>query len=222
MSSDLVGLLVKGTIETLYMVSISTVIALSIGLILGIILVVTGKGGIYPLPIFSKILGTLINVVRSFPGMILIIILLPVARAIVGTSLGTNAAIVSISIGTAPFIARVVESSLKEIGYGKIEAAESMGASPVQIVTKVLIPETLPSIIRGVTLSIITIISFTALAGAIGAGGVGSLAIRYGYERFRTDVLIGTVIILIVLVQFVQLSGDFIARQINKKRFNFE
>ena len=204
------------------MVAISTIIALFIGLILGIILVVTGKGGIYPLPLFNKILGTLINVVRSFPGMILIIILLPVARAIVGTSLGTNAAIVSISIGTAPFIARVVESSLKEIGYGKIEAAESMGASPVQIVTKVLIPETLPSIIRGVTLSIITIISFTAIAGAIGAGGVGNLAIRYGYQRFRTDVLIGTVLILIVLVQFVQLSGDFIARQINKKRFNFE
>lgn len=222
MSDDLVGLLVKGTAETLYMVAISTVIALSIGLVLGIILVVTGKGGIYPLPLFSKILGTLINVVRSFPGMILIIILLPVARAIVGTSLGTNAAIVSISIGTAPFIARVVESSLKEIGYGKIEAAESMGASPVQIVTKVLIPETLPSIIRGVTLSIITIISFTAIAGAIGAGGVGSLAIRFGYQRFRTDVLIGTVIILIVLVQFIQLSGDFIARKINKKRFNFE
>jgi D-methionine transport system permease protein len=222
LSSDLIGLLVTGTKETIYMVAISTIIALFIGLILGIILVVTGKGGIYPLPIFNKILGTLINVVRSFPGMILIIILLPVARAIVGTSLGTNAAIVSISIGTAPFIARVVESSLKEIGYGKIEAAESMGASPIQIVTKVLIPETLPSIIRGVTLSIITIISFTAIAGAIGAGGVGNLAIRYGYQRFRTDVLIGTVLILIVLVQFVQLSGDFIARQINKKRFNFE
>lgn len=222
MSNDLVGLLVTGTKETLYMVAISTIIALFIGLVLGIILVVTGKGGIYPLPILNKILGTLINIVRSFPGMILIIILLPVARAIVGTSLGTNAAIVSISIGTAPFIARVVESSLKEIGYGKIEAAESMGASPVQIVTKVLIPETLPSIIRGVTLSIITIISFTAIAGAIGAGGVGNLAIRYGYQRFRTDVLIGTVIILIVLVQFVQLSGEFIARQINKKRFNFE
>lgn len=222
MSDDLVGLLATGTKETLYMVVISTVIALSIGLVLGIILVVTGKGGIHPLPIFNKILGTLVNVVRSFPGMILIIILLPVARFIVGTSLGTNAAIVSISIGTAPFIARVVESSLKEIGFGKIEAAESMGASPIQIITKVLLPETLPSIVRGVTLSIITIISFTAIAGAIGAGGVGSLALRYGYQRFRTDVLIGTVIILIALVQFVQLSGDFIARQINKKRFNFE
>jgi len=222
MSEDLVGLLATGTKETIYMVVISTVIALSIGLVLGIILVVTGKGGLYPLPIFSKILGTIVNVIRSFPGMILIIILLPVARFIVGTSLGTNAAIVSISIGTAPFIARVVESSLKEIGYGKIEAAESMGASPIQIVLKVLLPETLPSIVRGVTLSIITIISFTAIAGAIGAGGVGSLALRYGYQRFRTDVLIGTVIILIVLVQLVQLSGDFIARQINKKRFNFE
>ena len=139
-----------------------------------------------------------------------------------GTSLGTNAAIVSLSIGSAPFIARIIENSLKEIEFGKIEAAESMGATPFQIIRKVLIPEALPSIVRGVTIAVIGIVGFTAIAGAIGAGGLGSLAIRFGYQRFKTDVLICTVVSLILIVQIIQAVGDYIARKINRKRFNFE
>lgn len=147
---------------------------------------------------------------------------MPLSKFIVGTTLGANAAIVSISIGSAPFIARIIENSLKEVGFGKIEAAESMGATPIDIIKKVLLPEALPSIVRGITIAIIGIIGFTAIAGAIGAGGLGSLAIRFGYQRFRTDVLIGTVVILVIIVQAIQLIGDLIAKSINKKRFKFE
>lgn len=222
MNSELVQILLKGTGETLYMVSISTIIALILGFPLGIILVVTDKGGIIPLLKVNKVIGTIINIIRSLPEMILIIVLLPLARVVVGTSLGSNAAIVSLSIGSAPFIARIIENSLKEVQYGKVEAAEALGASPFEIILKVLIPEALPSLVRGITIAIITITGFTAIAGAIGGGGLGSLAIRYGYQRFRTDVLIATVFILIILVQTVQLGGDLIAKLINRKRFKFD
>jgi D-methionine transport system permease protein len=156
------------------------------------------------------------------PEIILVIILLPLSKLIVGTTLGANAAIVSISIGSAPFIARIIENSLKEVEFGKIEAAEAMGSTPFEIIKKVLLPEALPSIIRGVTIAVIGIIGFTAIAGAIGAGGLGSLAIRFGYQRFRTDVLIGTVAILVIIVQLIQVIGEFIAKLINRKRFKFE
>ena len=222
MSSDLVKLLLTGTQETLYMVVLSSIIAFLLGVPIGVLLVVSDKGGIFPLIKVNKIVGFIINVIRSMPEMILIIILLPLAKIIVGTTLGANAAIISISIGSAPFIARIIENSLKEVEFGKIEAAESMGATPFEIIKKVLLPEALPSIVRGITIAIIGIIGFTAIAGAIGAGGLGSLAIRFGYQRFRTDVLIGTVIILVVIVQSIQLIGDFIAKLINKKRFKFE
>ncbi len=222
MSNEIVKLILTGTKETLYMVSIASIIALIIGIPIGILLVVTDKGGIFPLIKVNKTIGLLINIIRSIPEIILIIILLPLARIIVGTSLGTNAAIVSLSIGSAPFIARIIENSLKEIEFGKIEAAESMGATPFQIIRKVLIPEALPSIVRGVTIAVIGIVGFTAIAGAIGAGGLGSLAIRFGYQRFKTDVLICTVVSLILIVQIIQAVGDYIARKINRKRFNFE
>lgn len=222
MSGDLIKMLLNGTKETLYMVSISSIIALIIGVPIGVLLVVTDKGGIYPLIKVNKIIGIVINIIRSMPEMILIIILLPLAKLIVGTTLGANAAIISISIGSAPLIARIIENSLKEIEFGKIEAAEAMGATSFEIIKKVLIPEALPSIIRGITIAIIGIIGFTAIAGAIGAGGLGSLAIRFGYQRFRTDVLIGTVLILLVIVQSIQIIGDLIARLINKKRYKFE
>lgn len=220
MSGDLLKMLLNGTKETLYMVSISSIIALILGIPIGISLVVTDKGGIYPLIKVNKVIGIFINIIRSMPEMILIIILLPLAKLIVGTTLGANAAI--ISIGLAPLIARIIENSLKEIEFGKIEAAEAMGATSFEIITKVLIPEALPSIIRGITIAIIGIVGFTAIAGAIGAGGLGSLAIRFGYQRFRTDILIGTVLILLVVVQLLQFIGDFIARLINKKRYKFE
>lgn len=222
MSNEVVKLILTGTKETLYMVLIASIIALIIGIPIGILLVVTDKGGIFPLIKVNKTIGLLINIIRSIPEIILIIILLPLARIIVGTSLGTNAAIVSLSIGSAPFIARIIENSLKEIEFGKIEAAESMGATPFQIIRKVLIPEALPSIVRGVTIAVIGIVGFTAIAGAIGAGGLGSLAIRFGYQRFKTDVLICTVVSLILIVQIIQAVGDYIARKINRKRFNFE
>lgn len=222
MSDDLLKMLLNGTKETLYMVSISSIIALILGIPIGISLVVTDKGGIYPLIKVNKVIGIFINIIRSMPEMILIIILLPLAKLIVGTTLGANAAIISISIGSAPLIARIIENSLKEIEFGKIEAAEAMGATSFEIITKVLIPEALPSIIRGITIAIIGIVRFTAIAGAIGAGGLGSLAIRFGYQRFRTDILIGTVLILLVVVQLLQFIGDFIARLINKKRYKFE
>ncbi|MVX64461.1 methionine ABC transporter permease [Clostridium chromiireducens] len=222
MSNDLIGLLLTGTKETLYMVFISSIIAFLLGVPIGVLLVVSDKGGIFPLLKVNKIVGFIINVIRSMPEMILVIILLPLAKLIVGTTLGANAAIISISIGSAPFLARIIENSLKEVEFGKIEAAESMGAAPLEIIKKVLLPEALPSIVRGITIAIIGIIGFTAIAGAIGAGGLGSLAIRFGYQRFRTDVLIGTVVILVVIVQSIQLIGDFIARSINRKRFKFE
>lgn len=222
MSNDLLNMLGTGTLETLYMVLISSVIAFLLGLPIGVLLVVTDKGGIYPLIKLNKVIGIMINIIRSLPEVILIIVLLPLARIIVGTTLGTNAAIVSISIGCTPLIARITENSLKEIEYGKIEAAEAMGATTFQIIRKVLIPEVLPSIVRGITIAIIGVVGFTALAGTIGAGGLGSLAIRYGYQRFRTDILLGTVLILLFIVQLIQFLGDFIARLINKRRYKFE
>lgn len=222
MSSDLVKLLLNGTQETLYMVFFSSIIALLLGVPIGVLLVITDKGGVFPLLKVNKIAGFLVNVIRSMPEMILVIILLPLAKLIVGTTLGANAAIVSISIGSAPFLARIIENSLKEVEFGKIEAAESMGATPFEIIKKVLLPEALPSIIRGITIAVIGIMGFTAIAGAIGAGGLGSLAIRFGYQRFRTDVLVGTVVILVIIVQLIQLIGELIAKRINRKRFKFE
>ena len=222
MSGDVASLLVPGIYQTLYMVAMSGLIGLLLGLPLCIILVITDKGNVLELPALNKTLGTIINVIRSFPSIILIVVLLPLSRLIVGTTLGTTAAIVPLSIGSAPFIARIIENSLKEVENGKIEAALAMGASPAQIIRKVLLPEALPSLVRGITIAIITIIDFTAVAGSIGAGGLGSLAIQYGYLRFRNDILFSTVLILIILVQSVQLTGEFIARYINRKRYKFD
>lgn len=222
MNDDLFSLLLAGLNDTLYMVVLSTIIALIFGLPLGIILVTTEKGHILEAPRFNNILGTIINALRSFPSIILIVILLPLSRLIVGTTLGPTAAVVPLSIGSAPFVARIIENSLKQVERGKIEAAISMGATPFKIISTVLIPEALPALIRGVTISIITIVGFTAMAGAIGAGGLGSLAIRYGYERFRNDIMVATVLSLIILVQLIQWGGDFIATSINKKRHKFD
>ncbi len=222
MNDDLLELLLTGLGETAYMVILSTLAALAIGLPLGIILVVTEKGHVLEAPRVNKGLGTIINIVRSFPFIILIVVLLPLARFIVGTTLGATAAVVPLSIGSAPFLARIIENCLKEVSFGKIEAAMAIGANPLTIITKVLIPEALPSLVRGVTLAIIAITGFTAVAGAIGAGGLGSLAIRFGYMRYRDDIMIATVVILIILVQGVQWGGDSIAKYINRKRYKFD
>lgn len=215
-------IIVRGLGETIYMVILTTIFTLIFGTILGVILVVTEKGNILEAPKLNKILGIIINVTRSFPTLILIVILLPLSRLIIGTTLGTNAAIVPLVIGSSPFFGRVVESSLKEVERGKTEAAIAMGTHPIHIITKVLIPEALPSLVRGITLNVIAIIGSTAIAGAIGAGGLGSIAIRYGYQRFQTNILVITAILLIVLVQGIQLIGDLIAKRINKKRFKFD
>ncbi|BBB91899.1 MAG TPA: methionine ABC transporter permease [Methylomusa anaerophila] len=222
MNDDLLDLLLTGLGETVYMVVFSTAVALVLGLPLGIILVVTEKGYVLEALKFNKILGTLINVVRSFPDIILIVVLLPLARFIVGTTLGSTAALVPLSIGAAPFIARIIENCLKEVSFGKIEAAMAIGANPLTIITKVLIPEALPSLIRGITIAVIAITGMTAVAGAIGAGGLGSLAIRFGYMRFRDDVMLATVVTLIILVQGVQWGGDYLAKYINRKRYKFD
>ncbi len=222
MSGDLLEILLEGLGQTAYMVVLSTIISLLIGLPLGITLVVTEKGHVLEAPVVNKVLSTIINALRSFPSIILIIVLLPLSRLVVGTTLGSTAAVVPLSVGSAPFVARIIESGLKEVERGKIEAAQAMGARPLKVISAVLIPEALPSIIRGITISIITIIGFTAIAGAIGAGGLGSIAIRYGYLRFRNDILLATVLLLIALVQGIQWSGDYLAKSINRKRHKFE
>lgn len=222
MNDDLIPVLLKALGETIEMVAIAGSIALLIGLPLGIILVITKKGHVLEQPSLNKAIATIINAVRSIPSIILIVVLLPLARLITGTTLGLKAAIVPLSIGAAPFLARIIENCIAEVEWGKIEAAQSMGAKPSEIIFKVLIPEALPSLVRGITISIIAVIEFTAIAGAIGAGGLGSLAIRFGYLRFRNDIMIATVIILILLVQVIQFLGDFISRYINKKRYKFD
>lgn len=194
--------------KTLYMVGFTTVLATLIGFLLAIILVVTDKDGLRPNKIIYSILDFVINIFRSFPFIILIVAIIPFTRFIVGKSIGETAALVPLTIGASPFIARVIEGALKEVDKGLIEAAKSFGASDLQIIFKVMVKEALPSIASGVTLSIISIIGYTAMAGAVGAGGLGAVALTYGYQRFDTKVMIYTVITLIVLVQFIQSIGN--------------
>ncbi|GMK43922.1 methionine ABC transporter permease [Paenibacillus glycanilyticus] len=222
MKNDLFELLWKALRETLYMVAWSSFFALLLGMALGILLVVTDKGHVLQSVHVNKVISFLINGIRSIPFIILIVLLLPLARLIVGTSLGPTAAIVALSIGAAPFLGRIVENSLKEVGAGKIEAAIAVGASPVTIIFRVLIPEALPALVRGVTIAIIGITELTAVAGAIGAGGLGSLAIRFGYQRFREDIMFATVLVIILLIQAIQLTGDGIAKSIHNRRYKLE
>lgn len=213
--SSLLQLVSPAVGETLYMVIVSTLLAYLLGLPLGVILVVTSPGHILPNPWVERILGTLINILRSAPFIILLVAFIPFTRVLVGTSIGTTAAIVPLVISAAPFVARVVESSLKEVPYGVIEAALSMGASPLQIIQKVLLPEAKASLILGITITTISVIGYTAMAGAVGGGGLGDLAIQYGYNRFRTDIMIVTVVILVVIVQGLQSLGTALARKLS-------
>lgn len=215
---DLFKLLFPSLLETLYMVSVSTIVSLILGLPIGVILVITEKGGIWEKPWINSVLGTIVNVTRSFPFLILMIILFPLARLIVGKSIGPTAAIVPLSIAAAPFVARVIESSLREVDKGIIEAVSSMGATNFEIIFKVLIPEAMPSLVSNITLTIINLIGYSAMAGIIGGGGLGDLAIRYGYYRFDPTVMAASVIIIIILVQIIQLIGNNIALAINKNR----
>ena len=217
MLSDAIPLLMKALGETVYMVIVSMIIATAIGVPLGVILNVTAKGQILESPILNKIIGSIVNAIRSIPFIILMVAIIPFTRFIVGSAIGTTAAMVPLVIASIPFIGRQVETSLKEVPYGLVEAALAMGATPFQIITKVLLPESMPSIVAQLTTVIIALVGESAMAGAIGGGGLGDLAIRYGYQRFRPDIMIATVIILIVLVQLVQFAGNHLAQSLNKK-----
>ncbi|MCD7974590.1 MAG: ABC transporter permease [Phascolarctobacterium sp.] len=218
MSADMIDLLIKSFFETCYMVFASTILATLIGIPLGVILTVTRKDHILPNTGINSILGAIINATRSTPFIILMVAIIPLTRFIVGSSIGTTAAIVPLTISAAPFIARIIESSLLEIDHGVIEAAQSMGARPLQIITKVLLPESLHSIVLGITLAIISLIGYSAMAGALGGGGLGDLAIRYGYQRFQMDVMITTVIVLIIMVQCMQSLGNMLSKKLNKNK----
>ncbi|MDI9412237.1 MAG: methionine ABC transporter permease [Bacillota bacterium] len=205
------------TLETLFMVSSATVLATIIGLPLGILLATTEENHILEQIMLNKALGAIVNLGRSVPFIILMVAIIPFTRKIVGTSIGTTAAIVPLTVAAIPFVARLVEGALKEVDPGVIEAAESMGASPPEIIYKVLIPEALPALVLAVTLTAVNLIGYSAMAGAIGGGGLGDLAIRFGYQRFRGDVMIQTVVILIILVQGIQMVGDKIAHKLYHK-----
>lgn len=218
MSAEMLVLLNDAFWETMYMVFLSTLLATVIGLPLGVILTVTRKNHILPNAAVNSVLGAVVNAARSTPFIILMVAIIPLTRLIVGSSIGTTAAIVPLTISAAPFIARVIESSLLEIDAGVIEAAQAMGASPMQIISKVLLPEAMHSIVLGITLAIISLIGYSAMAGALGGGGLGDLAIRYGYQRFRLDIMIITVVILIVMVQAMQSFGDYVSKKLNKNK----
>lgn len=217
MSPVITNLLFKSLAETLYMLSVSAIIAAIIGIPLGILLVVTEKNGILVCPVLNKPLAFAINMVRSIPFIILMVAIIPFTRMVAGTSIGTTAAIVPLTIAAIPYTARMVETSIREIPFGLIEAAESMGASPYQIIKKVLIPEALPSIIENMTVVIVSLIGSSAMAGTIGGGGLGDLAIRYGYQRFQADVMIETIIVLIIIVQLIQFIGSTWSRKTDKR-----
>ncbi|MBP2629720.1 MAG: ABC-type transporter, integral rane subunit [Firmicutes bacterium] len=217
MSQDMIMLLVKALGETTYMVVISSLISALVGIPLGVILVTTDRGHILENLALNRILGAVVNAARSTPFIILMVAIIPITRMIVGTSIGTNAAMVPLTIAAIPFVGRLVETSLKEVEYGVIEAAKAMGATPMQIICHVLLPEAMPSLISGLTITVISLIGYSAMAGAIGGGGLGDLAIRYGYQRFRGDVMLATVVILIVQVQLVQSIGDYVANKLNKR-----
>ncbi len=214
-------LIFQSTLQTLQMVFFSTIFSILLGLPLGILLCVTRTeehGGIMPRPVLNSVLDKIVNVLRSFPFIILMIILFPLSRLLVGTTIGTTATIVPLSIAAAPFAARVIETSLKEVDTGVVQAARSMGSTNGQIIFKVMIPEAMPSLVSGVTLTIINLVGYSAMAGAIGGGGLGDLAIRYGYQRTRTDVMIVAVVIILVLVELIQFIGNKISAQILSKR----
>ncbi|MDR7868872.1 MAG: methionine ABC transporter permease [Sporomusaceae bacterium] len=217
MSPDIIALLAESLLETIYMVGVSALIAAIAGIPLGIVLVTTSKGHIMENAKLNAVLGSVVNATRSTPFIILMVAIIPVTRVIVGTSIGTNAAIVPLSIAAIPFLGRIVEAAIREVDHGVIEAAQAMGASPLQIIRKVLIPEALPALVLGVTITLVSLIGYSAMAGAIGGGGLGDLAIRYGYQRFRPDVMLATVVILIATVQIVQSCGDRLARRLNKR-----
>lgn len=217
MLEDMIPLLTKALGETVYMVAVSMIIATIIGVPVGVLLHVTTKGQILESPILNKVLSSIINAVRSIPFIILLVAIIPFTRLVVGSSIGTTAAMVPLVIASIPFIGRQVETSLREVPEGIVEAAQSMGATPMQIISRVLLPEAMPNIVAQLTTVVIALVGESAMAGAVGGGGLGDLAIRYGYQRFRPEIMLATVVILIIMVQLVQFAGNKLAAKLNKK-----
>lgn len=216
--NSLLPLLLQSTGQTLLMTFFSTFFALLVGFPLGVLLNITGKFGIAPKPVFNQILSRIVDVLRSFPFVILMIALIPFTRFILGSAIGTAATIIPLSIAAMPFIARLTESSLSEVDQGMVQAARAMGSTNWQIIYKVLIPEAFPSLVSGITLTIITLIGYTAMAGTLGGGGLGDLAYRYGYQRFMTSVMVGAVIVIILIVALIQFAGSKISNHMMSKR----
>ena len=217
MSADMIPLLTKALGETVYMVVVSMIIATIIGVPLGVLLHTTSKGQILESLAVNRIVGAIVNAVRSIPFIIMLVAIIPFTRLLVGSAIGTTAAMVPLVIAAIPFIGRQVETSLKEVPFGLVEAAQSMGATPAQIIWKVLLPESMSSIVAQLTTVIISLVGESAMAGAVGGGGLGDLAIRYGYQRFRPEIMLATVVILIVLVQLVQFVGNTLAKRLDKR-----
>lgn len=217
MSPELYALLADALGETAYMVAAAATLGTLIGGPLGIVLATSGRGEIYAAPLANRVLGAIVNATRSTPFIILVVAIIPFTRLVAGTSIGTSAAIVPLTVAAAPFIARIVEGAIREVDAGLIEAAKAMGASRLQIVTKVLVPEALPGIVLGLTLAVVNLIGYSAMVGAVGGGGLGDLGIRFGYQRFMPEVMAVVVALLIVLVQSVQSLGERIARRVNRR-----
>lgn len=211
------ALMAQGTWDTVVMTVLSTAFAYVIGIPLGVLLILTAPGGLHPHRVFNSVLGWLVNIGRSIPFIILVVFMIPMTRAIVGTSLGVAAAIVPLTVAAAPFVARMVEQSLAEIDGGLVEAAQSFGASTWQIIRKVFLVESLPSLIRGLSITFITLFGFVAMAGTVGAGGIGDIAIRYGYQRYQDDVMVVAIVLCIVVVQLAQSLANVIARKIDHR-----
>ena len=217
-TKEVVDMILKGIQETLYMTLLSTLMGYVIGLPMGVLLAVSDKEGLKPNRVLYRILDVIANIVRSIPFLILLILLIPFTRMIVGKSYGSTATVEPLVIAAGPFIARMVESSLKEVDEGVIEAARSMGASNLRIIVKVLLVEARTSLINGATIAVGTILGYSAMAGTIGGGGLGDIAIRYGYHRYQADIMVVTVVLLVILVQIFQMVGTTLANRLDKRR----
>ena len=217
MSPELLGLIADATGETLYMVAVAALLGTALGLPLGVFLATSGRGELFEAVALNRALGVLVNATRSTPFIILVVAIIPFTRLIAGTSIGTNAAMVPLTVAAIPFIARIIETAIREVDHGLIEASRAMGATPLQIVAKVLLPEARPAIVLGLTLTAVSLIGYSAMVGAVGGGGLGDLGIRYGYQRFMPEVMAAVVVVLIVLVQALQSAGEAFARHVNKR-----
>ena len=218
MHNQLIDLLLTGTTDTLIMVGVSAIVAFLIGLPMAVVLVSTSEHGIYPSKPINQALGWIVNITRSVPFLILMVALIPITRWIVGTSDGVWAAVVPLTLAATPFFARIAEVSLREVDHGLIEAAQAMGCNRKQIIWHVLLPEALPGIVAGFTVTLVTMINSSAIAGAIGAGGLGDIAYRYGYQRFDMQIMLAVIVVLVILVMLIQTAGDTLSNQLDKRK----